>query len=135
MDVEMRPSPVVPFATLRAIASTTPGLRLLALHGSRAHGDARADSDWDFAFTGEPGFDADELLARLSTALGADRIDLADLDRASGQLRFRVACTAIVIHAEDDEWDRFCVRAASFWSEAGPVLQMAYEGELRELPR
>ena len=131
----MRHQPVVPFAALREIASATPGLRMLALHGSRARGDARADSDWDFAFTGGIGLDADGLLARLSTTLGADRVDLADLDRAGGQLRFRVARTGIVIHAEDDDWDRFCVDAASFWSEAGPVLQMAYEGALRDLPR
>jgi len=35
------------------------GVRELLLFGSRARGDARPDSDWDFVveFVGEPGFD------------------------------------------------------------------------------
>lgn len=61
------------------------------LHGSRATGDASPASDWDFGYLAHAGFDADALLADLVLRLGTDAIDLADLARASAQLRFRVA--------------------------------------------
>jgi predicted nucleotidyltransferase len=122
--------------SIRHLAQHAPGLRLLALHGSRSRDDARVDSDWDFGYLAGDGFDPDALLAGLAEVLHADRIDLADLTRASGQLRFRVAREGVVIYARDDaEWERFWMEAVSFWCDAGPVLRAAYDGALQDLGR
>lgn len=124
----------IDLAAIGQLAKGASRLRLLVLHGSRARDDARADSDWDFGYLADEGFDPDALLAELATLLRADRIDLADLARASGQLRYRVARDGVVIHARDSaEWERFWMEAVSFWCEAGVVLQAAYDGALREL--
>ncbi len=104
------------------------------MFGSRARNDARASSDWDIGFLADPGFDADGLLARLVGHLGTDRIDVVDLARASGQLRYRVACDGTPVFARDpDEWSRFWTDAVSFWCDAGPVLRQSYAGLLQEL--
>lgn len=122
--------------TVRRIAHETSGLRLLVLHGSRSRDDARPDSDWDFGYLCGHGFDPDALLAHLAQALDSDRIDLADLARAGGQLRFRVARDGqVVFSRHEGEWDRFWMDAVSFWCDAGPVLRKAYDGALQELTR
>src|SRR5439155_4826324 len=51
-----------------AVASTG-GLRLLVLFGSRARGDERADSDWDFGYLGSPSLHVDGVLERLVIVL------------------------------------------------------------------
>jgi predicted nucleotidyltransferase len=108
----------------------------LVLHGSRSRDDARPDSDWDFAYICGDGFDPDALLAHLAQALDSDRIDLADLARAGGQLRFRVARDGQVLFSRNEgEWDRFWMDAVSFGCDAGPVLREAYDGALQELTR
>jgi predicted nucleotidyltransferase len=115
-------------------ASPDSGVRLIAVFGSRARGDAVASSDWDIGVLADPGFDADALHAQLIAHLGTDRIDLVDLARASGQLRYRVARDGTPVFARDtDEWNRFRTDAVSFWCDAGPVLREAYAGILREL--
>lgn len=122
--------------SIRQVAHEARGLRLLALHGSRARADARVDSDWDFGYLAGEGFDPDALLAGLAEGLQADRVDLADLRCASGQLRFRVAREGVVLYSRDDsEWDRFWMEAVSFWCDAGPVLRGAYDGALQDLGR
>ncbi|MDO8835324.1 MAG: nucleotidyltransferase domain-containing protein [Vicinamibacterales bacterium] len=109
-------------------------VRLIAVFGSRARDDARASSDWDIAYLADPGFDADGLLGRLTGLLGTDHIDLVDLARASGQLRYRVARDGAPVFARDPgEWHRFWTEAVSFWCDAGPVLRQAYAGILQEL--
>ena len=70
-------------ARLRTTAAR-PGLDLLVLFGSRARGDFRADSDWDFGYMAGPDFDPLALAADLGRVLASDRIDLADLQRAGG---------------------------------------------------
>jgi predicted nucleotidyltransferase len=121
---------------MRKIAQATCGLRLLALHGSRSRDDARPDSDWDFGYLCDGGFDLDELRAHLVQALDCDRVDLADLRRASGQLRYRVARDGQVVFARHEgDWERFWMDAVSFWCDAGPVLRKAYDGSVRELTR
>jgi hypothetical protein len=120
--------------SLRYLAHHAQGLRLLVLHGSRSRDDSSVDSDWDFGYLADEGFDPDALVAGLAKALQADRIDLADLTRASGQLRFRVARDGVVIYSCDDaEWERFWMEAVSFWCDAGPVVRAAYDGALQEL--
>ncbi len=120
--------------SIRQAATRARGLRLLVLHGSRARADARPESDWDFGYLADATFDPDGMLAELAARLRADGIDLADLASASGQLRFRVARDGIVLHARDaGEWERFWLDAVSFWCDAAPVLDRAYDGVLSEL--
>ena len=44
-------------AAIAELAKGMSGLRLLVLHGSRARDDARKDSDWDFGYLADEGFD------------------------------------------------------------------------------
>jgi len=121
---------------LTRMAGVQKGLRLLVLFGSRARGDERADSDWDFGYLADRTFDPDSLLAALVTGLGNDRVDLADLDRAGAQLRYRVAAEARVVHAADEDvFARFWLRAVSFWCDVEPVLRAGYGAVLAELDR
>ena len=121
---------------IRQIAVHTAGLQLLVLHGSRSRHDARSDSDWDFGYLANAGFDVDALRAGLSNTVGSDEVDLADLDRAGGQLRFRVARDGQVLFSfEEGLWDRYWMSAVTFWCDAEPVLREAYDGVLRELTR
>jgi predicted nucleotidyltransferase len=118
-------------STMRTIAREHAGLALLVLHGSRARGDARDDSDWDFAYLAAPGFDASLLYADLASALKTDRIDLADLATAGGLLRYRVARDGIVVsEIEPGSFDRFWFSAVSFWCDAAPVLREGYKSVL-----
>ena len=111
-----------------------PELRLLVLFGSRARGDAQEGADWDFGFLGDPAFDADALLGELMAALQADRVDLVDLGRAGGQVRFRVARDGrLVYERSPGEFQRFWFEAVSFWCDVAPVLEPAYEAVLSRL--
>jgi len=117
--------------TISRLAARAAGLRLLVLHGSRARGEARADSDWDLAYLADEGFDADAFLADLVLALGTDRIDLARLNGASGLFRYRVARDGeVVFEASSGIFDRFWMDAVSFWCDAEPVLRSGYEAVL-----
>jgi predicted nucleotidyltransferase len=117
-------------------AKPYPGLRLLVLFGSRARGDAAANADWDFAYLAAAPFDADALLADLAGVIGADRIDLVDLARAGGQLRYRAARDGrIVYEGRPGAFERFWLDAVSFWCDVAPVVGRAYEGVLSRLER
>ena len=106
----------------------------MVLFGSRARGAAHAGSDWDFGFLAERGFDPDELLARIMMLLECDDVDLVDLDRASGLLRFRAAADGVpVFEAAPGFFEGFWFEAVSFWCDAGPVLEEAYAAVLAEL--
>lgn len=111
-----------------------PRVRLIAVFGSRARGDAEASSNWDIGFLADPGFDPDDLLGQLTASLETTRIDLVDLSRASGQLRYRAAHDGQVVFARNaDDWHRFWTEAVSFWCDAGPILRGAYAGLLQDL--
>ena len=111
-----------------AIAGKSPGLELLVLFGSRGRGDAQPDSDWDFAFIGSKALDVGKLHADLAAALGTDRLDLVDLDRAGGLLRYRVARDGEPIYeARPRLFERFWLDAVSFWLDAQHVLLPAYQ--------
>jgi predicted nucleotidyltransferase len=115
------------------LAARAPGLTLLVLHGSRARGDARADSDWDLAYLGEGRFDPDALLAELVLALGTESVDLSRLEPSGGLFRYRVARDGrALFEAEEGLFARFWFDAVSFWCDAQPVLQEGYESILRE---
>jgi hypothetical protein len=78
-------------------------------------------------------FDASSIDARCRV-LGSDRVDLVDLARASGLLRFRVARDGDVLHeSRIGLADRFRLDAATFWCDAAPVLRAGYESVLADL--
>ena len=101
------------------------GVTALVLHGSRARGDHRSDSDWDVGFLGEP--DIGRLSARLTTIVGTDDVDIVDLGRASALLRFRAAAEGRLIAGDPAEFLRFRLQATQFWCDAGPVIRAAQE--------
>jgi predicted nucleotidyltransferase len=120
--------------SLEQIAGETPDLDLLLVFGSRARGEARDGSDWDFGYLAGPAFDPDDLLARLVLALGDDRIDLVDLSRASGLLRYRAAADGRpLFESREHAFEDFWFEAASFWCDVQPVVRDAYEGVLERL--
>jgi predicted nucleotidyltransferase len=112
------------------------GLHLAVVFGSRARGDATAVSDWDVAYLADERLDRDALLSDLIRGLDTDRIDLVDLDRAGGLVRFRVARDGrVVFEAHADAFARFWLEAVDFWCDAGPVIRAGYEDVLAELSR
>lgn len=112
---------------LRAAAGAATSLEVLFLFGSRGRGDAHAHSDWDFGYLAGPGFDVEGLLTTLVLAVGSDRVDLVDLARASGLLRYRVARDGVVIlERTSGAADRFRVEAIQFWCDAGPAIEREY---------
>jgi predicted nucleotidyltransferase len=134
ITVPNMPAPSLDTTRLREVASRIPALDLLLLFGSRARGDAGPQSDWDFGYIARPGADVTGLLAGLVEATGSDRVDLADLERAGGLLRFRAAQDGVVIvEARPGIADAFRLEAARFWCDAEPVLQRGYRETLEGL--
>ena len=122
--------------SLRRVAAATPFVQTLILYGSRARDEARPDSDWDFGYIGERGLDVDGLLAQLIETLGTDRVDLVDLDRASGLLRYRAARDGRLLYERADGMaDAFRLAAVAFWCDTAPLFEDAYEGILETLDR
>lgn len=113
------------------------GVDLFVLFGSRARGEARSDSDWDFAYRvtrDGAGFDPDGLQAELVGALGSDRIDLVDLNRGSALLRFRIASEgSLILQSEPNGFEDFQIEATRFWCDVGPVLDASYSDVLARL--
>ena len=119
---------------VRAVAMRQRGLALLVLFGSRARGEDSTRSDWDFGYLADPGMDPAALVAALAEAVGSERIDLVDLARASGLLRFRAARDGVLIHeATPGHFDRFRFTAARFWFDAEPLLRAGYDAVLERL--
>ena len=118
------------------VATRQPGLRLVVLFGSRARGDATARSDWDVGYLGGEPLDREGLSADLVAGLGTEAVDLVDLDRAGGLVRFRAARDGIVaFQAVDDAFARFWFEAVSYWCDMGAIIRAGYEGVLEELSR
>lgn len=119
---------------LRRLASGFPALRLLVLHGSRARGDDHARSDWDLAYLGDASIDELELRSQLAKALRTDGVDLADLSRAGGLLRYRVAKDGVLLFERSPgDFERFCYDAATFWLDIEPVVREEHRGILERL--
>jgi predicted nucleotidyltransferase len=119
---------------LREAARGAGGLELLLLFGSRARGDAGAASDWDCGYQATGEFDVTVFLATIVEIVGSDRVDLVDLRRASGLLRYRAARDGRTLYeARPGIADQFCLEAVRFWCDAAPILERAYDDVLAEL--
>lgn len=118
------------------LARKTPGLDLLLLFGSRARGDSHPGSDWDFGYLAGPELDPYALLARLVLLLGTDRIDLVNLNRTNGLLRFRVAAEGkTLFESSDGVFETFAFEAISYWCDMEPIIRQGYEEILQGLAR
>jgi predicted nucleotidyltransferase len=121
-------------AELAAVAARQPGLTLLVLFGSRARGDAAVHADWDFGYLSDGTVDPLALMAALSEVVGSERLDLVNLARASGLLRYRAARDGVLVYeATPGRFDRFRFEAARFWFDAEPVLRRGYDAILDRL--
>ena len=119
---------------LQSVAARQRGLTLLVLFGSRARGDAAAHADWDFGFLSDSSVDPLTIMAALAEAVGSERLDLVDLARTSGLLRYRAARDGVLVYeARPGIFDRFRFEAARFWYDAEPVLRPAYDAILDRL--
>jgi predicted nucleotidyltransferase len=126
--------PELDLRLLSDLARSAAGLELLLLFGSRARKDAHSSSDWDFGYLAGTAFDPDDFLARLVFGLKTDRIDLVNLERTSGLLRYRVAAEGQPIFEKNPgNFERFWFKAVSFWWDMGPIFKSGYEEILQEL--
>jgi predicted nucleotidyltransferase len=118
------------------LARKTPGLELLLLFGSRARGDSHPGSDWDFGYLAGPELDPFALQGRLTLLLGTDRVDLVDLNRTNGLLRFRVASEGkTLFESSDGVFESFAFEVISYWCDMGPIIRQGYEEVLQRLVR
>lgn len=132
------PAPLVDSAAaaLERAARGRAGLKVVLLYGSRARDDAHGRSDWDVGYLATQDFDAAAWLAELIEGLGTDHVDLVDLGRASGLLRYRAARDGRTVYeAAPGLADRFRLEAARFWCDAAAVLQRGYDDVLAGLSR
>jgi predicted nucleotidyltransferase len=113
-----------------------PELELLVLHGSRAREEAHPSSDWDFAYSARDAFDELGLRAFLADRLRTDGIDLVDLGRAGGLLRYRAAREGkVVFERRAGEFERFALQALRFWLDAAPAIRAGYTHVLESVDR
>jgi predicted nucleotidyltransferase len=118
------------------LASAEQGLRLLLLFGSRARGDSIERSDWDFGYIATPDFDPARFVGLLVGLLGTEAVDVVDLERAGGLVRFRAARDGVVLfEATPGVFERFWFVAVSFWCDMGPIIRAGYEDVLAGLER
>jgi hypothetical protein len=119
-----------------ALRRDFPQLQLLLLHGSRARGDAHELSDWDFAYLADANHEFDELglRAALVRALATDKVDLMDLGRAGGLVRYRAARDGrLIIERQPGNFERFSVAAIGFWLDAQGPIRAGYAAVLESL--
>src|SRR5215469_9743130 len=111
-----------------------PEVTLVMLFGSRARGDASVRSDWDFGFCAAKGFDYTALYVALTHLLATDSIDLVNLAKASGLLRYRVAKEGKPLYEKQaGEYEKFWLEAVDFWCDAGGIIRAEYEALLRRI--
>lgn len=121
---------------IRDTARGMAGLDLLVLFGSRARGDAHDASDWDFGYLATSSADIPGLLASLVEITRSDRVDLADLSRGSGVLRFHAARDGRLLYERvRGSWTAFRLEAAHFWCDMAPIFGPAHAEVLARLDR
>ncbi len=109
-------------------------MTLALLHGSRARGDARPDSDWDIGVLAGESPDLLGLAADIAAIVGTDAIDVVDLRTATALLRFRAARDGVaLVERPAGAFEAFQLAAAQFWCDAGPVIRAAQEDVLAAL--
>lgn len=119
---------------IRLIAARHDELLVLVLFGSRARGEAHEHSDWDFGYLAGDRFRPEVLFRELNELLHTDRIDLVDLRRSGGLLRFRAARDGVpLFERRTGDFDRFALDAVSFWCDAAPVIDRAYRALLEDM--
>ena len=124
------------FDVLASTARASPGLDLLILFGSRAQPGPRPGADWDFGYLADETADVPALLAALVEALQDNRVDLVDLRRASGLLRYRAARDGRLVHeSAADLFDHYRLEAARFWCDNAPIFKRGYDEVLESLSR
>lgn len=110
------------------------GLRFLLLFGSRTQGQARPESDWDFGYVAHREFDSMPLYTDLLLILESNQVDLVDLNRASGLLRYRAVKDGLLLfEAQKGEYEKFWLQVLNFWCDVSPLLQREYESLLEGL--
>lgn len=115
------------------VAASIGGVALLVVFGSRARGDAAEGSDWDFGFLGAPVGGTDGLYAALALVVPQD-VDLVDLARANGLLRYRAAAEGAVLYeATPGTFAMFWSEAVHFWYDVAPIVEAEAEATLRRL--
>ncbi len=86
-------------------------IKLVAIFGSRARGDAHGDSDTDVAIltTLENSLDRASLRALLSSALNGPQIrtDIVTIEDVNWSMRYRIARDGKILYDPDDEWPKF----------------------------
>jgi predicted nucleotidyltransferase len=113
-----------------------PELDLLVLHGSRARDEAHAQSDWDFAYRASGSLDELALRAWLVDRLRTDELDLLNLDRAGGLVRYRAARDGkIVLERQPGSFEDFKLQAIGFWLDAAPAIRAGYAHVLESVGR
>jgi len=123
-------------ASIRVLAKDLNGLDLLVLFGSRGRGDDLSHSDWDLAFLASGSFDVGRLRAELSLILETDRVDLVNLNRVGGLLRYRVAKDGVALfESREGIFASFWYEAVRFYYDAQPVLEASYDTILARLDR
>jgi len=111
-----------------------PKIELFMMFGSRARGDANEQSDWDFGYIAKSDFDPLELHTELILCLGTDHVDLVNLSRTTGQLRYRVAKDGKkLFERQKGAYETFWIQAVDFWCDAGPIIRAEYDALLRRL--
>lgn len=89
-----------------------------------------------FGYLGTSALDEAVLLGALVETISSDRVDLVDLARAGGLVRYRAARDGyLIFEARSGIDNRFRFEAARFWCDVAPVLERGYEDVLAELDR
>jgi hypothetical protein len=87
-----------------------------------------------FAYLAEQGFDELGLRAALTSALGTDAVDVADLERAGAVLRYAVARDGrALLEQSPGEFERFSLAAIRFWLDVEPILRESHGAILERL--
>ncbi len=118
---------------LQKLSAKYPDVLLLLLFGSRARDQAGEKSDWDFGYIAKPTFDDSALYTDLVLALKTDQLDLANLSRANGLLRYRAARDGKIVFALPGQYEKFWLQAVNFWCEVGSILRAEYDSILKSL--
>jgi predicted nucleotidyltransferase len=123
-------------SAIRAFAKDLDGLELLVLFGSRGRRQGQSHSDWDFAYLGTGTLDVERLRAELSLILETDNVDLVDLNRCGGLLRYRVAKDGMpIFEPREGIFLSFWYDAVRFYYDAQLVLEASYDTVLARLER